>query len=253
MRIILVTATIQISLRTFSVEAQASFLYYVRGGCSHNAPLSFVCQKVHLMWPQTQTDHWLFKKKNFGFEDSRPRSHRQFLDHEESTFSEFGHAGRMVWIELVCLYLYKWNDTYSMCDWRRLRTICAFETSLSSQLFVIDLFTCSVNLRKVWPNKILVSLRINIVNLWRCLEYACVKRKWSEQPVHSLLIDSEVGWSGGAMVLGKLPVPGRPTILITVGQGPIALAIVAGGGGLDIFTLIYPLSSLSLSLGDGPI
>ena len=24
------------------------------------------------------------------------------------------------------------------------------------------------------------------------------------------------------MVLGKLPVPGRPTILITVGQGPIA-------------------------------
>ena len=37
------------------------------------------------------------------------------------------------------------------------------------------------------------------------------------------------------MVLGKLPVPGRPTILITVGQGPIALAVGAGGGGLDIF------------------
>ena len=31
------------------------------------------------------------------------------------------------------------------------------------------------------------------------------------------------------MVLGKLPVPGRPTILFTVGQGPIALAVVAGG------------------------
>ena len=44
------------------------------------------------------------------------------------------------------------------------------------------------------------------------------------------------------MVLGKLPVPGRPTILITVGQGPIALAV--GGGGLDIFTLIYHLSFL---------
>ena len=29
---------------------------------------------------------------------------------------------------------------------------------------------------------------------------------------------------GGAMVLGKLPVPGRPTIWITVGQGPTALA-----------------------------
>ena len=61
------------------------------------------------------------------------------------------------------------------------------------------------------------------------------------------------GWSGGAMVLGKLPVPGRPTILITVGQGPIVLAVGAGGGGLDIFTLIYRFSSFSLSLGDGPI
>ena len=61
------------------------------------------------------------------------------------------------------------------------------------------------------------------------------------------------GRGGGAMVLGKLPVPGRPTILITVGQGPIALAVGAGGGGLDIFTLIYPFSSFSLSLGDGPI
>ena len=56
------------------------------------------------------------------------------------------------------------------------------------------------------------------------------------------------GWSGGAMVLGKLPVPGRPTILITVGQGPIALAVGAGGGGLDIFTLICPFSSASPSL-----
>ena len=27
------------------------------------------------------------------------------------------------------------------------------------------------------------------------------------------------GWSGGAMALGKLPGPGRPTILVTVGQG----------------------------------
>ena len=52
------------------------------------------------------------------------------------------------------------------------------------------------------------------------------------------------------MVLGKLPVPGRPTILITEGQGPIALAVGAGGGG---FTLVYPFSSFSLPLGDGPI
>ena len=32
-----------------------------------------------------------------------------------------------------------------------------------------------------------------------------------------------------AMVLGKLPVPGRPTIWIIVGQGPTALAVGAGG------------------------
>ena len=55
------------------------------------------------------------------------------------------------------------------------------------------------------------------------------------------------------MVLGNLPVPGRPTTLNTVGQGPIALAVGAGGGGLDIFTLIYRYSSFSLSLGEGPI
>ena len=36
------------------------------------------------------------------------------------------------------------------------------------------------------------------------------------------------------MVLGKLLVPGRPTIWITVGQGPTALAVGAGGGCLDI-------------------
>ena len=48
--------------------------------------------------------------------------------------------------------------------------------------------------------------------------------------------------------------PGRPTILITVGQGPTALTVGAvHGGGLDIFTLICPFSSFSLSLGDGPI
>ena len=54
------------------------------------------------------------------------------------------------------------------------------------------------------------------------------------------------GWSGGAVVPGKLLVPGRPTVWITVGQGPTALAVGAGGGCLDIFTLIYPFSPLSL-------
>ena len=49
-------------------------------------------------------------------------------------------------------------------------------------------------------------------------------------------------------MLGKLPVPGRPTIWILVGQGPIALAVGAGGGCLDIFILLFPFFSLSPSL-----
>ena len=59
---------------------------------------------------------------------------------------------------------------------------------------------------------------------------------------------SPSGVSGGAMVLGNLPGPGRPTIRMIVWQGPIALAVDAGGDCLDIFTLLYPLSSLSPSL-----
>ena len=61
-----------------------------------------------------------------------------------------------------------------------------------------------------------------------------------------------VGWSDGAMALGNLPVPGRPTIWLIVGQGPTALAMGVGGGCLDIFTLIYPFSPLSISLGRRP-
>ena len=49
------------------------------------------------------------------------------------------------------------------------------------------------------------------------------------------------------MVLGKLPVLGRPIIWITVGQGPTALAVGAGRGCLDIFTLSI-LSFLFLPL-----
>ena len=54
------------------------------------------------------------------------------------------------------------------------------------------------------------------------------------------------------MVLGIRPVPGRPTIWMIVGHGPIAFAVGAGGGCLDSFPL-YPFSPLSLFLGDGPI
>ena len=50
------------------------------------------------------------------------------------------------------------------------------------------------------------------------------------------------------MVLGKLPVPGRPTIWISVGQGPTALAVGAGVGCLDILLSSILFSPLSPSL-----
>ena len=64
---------------------------------------------------------------------------------------------------------------------------------------------------------------------------------------HLSFLFSFWGWSGGAMVLGKLPVPGRPTILITVGQGPTALAVVRVGV-VWTFLLSSILSLLSPSL-----
>ena len=48
------------------------------------------------------------------------------------------------------------------------------------------------------------------------------------------------GWSGGAKVLGKLSVPGRPTSWMIVGQEPIALAVGAGEG----FVWTFFLSSI---------
>ena len=50
------------------------------------------------------------------------------------------------------------------------------------------------------------------------------------------------------MVLGKLPVPGRPTIWTIVGQGPIALAVGAGGGLFGHFYFPILLSPLPPSL-----
>ena len=47
------------------------------------------------------------------------------------------------------------------------------------------------------------------------------------------------------MVLGKLPVPGRPTVWIIVGQGPTG---GAGEGCLDIFSLVYHFCFLTPSL-----
>ena len=88
--------------------------------------------------------------------------------------------------------------------------------------------------------------KLAMIAVLASLQTATVEGGFSIQ--NDIKVSSRSGWSGGAMVLGKLPVPGRPTVWITVGQGPIALAVGAGGGGLDIFTLAYPFSSLSPSL-----
>ena len=50
-----------------------------------------------------------------------------------------------------------------------------------------------------------------------------------------------VGWCDG-------PGPGRPTIRMTVGQEPTALAVGAGGGCLVVSTLLYLFSLLSSRL-----
>ena len=56
-----------------------------------------------------------------------------------------------------------------------------------------------------------------------------------------------LGWSGGAMVLGKLPVPGRPANLDYSRARASALAVSAGGVVWTFFSLIY-LFFLSPSL-----
>ena len=50
------------------------------------------------------------------------------------------------------------------------------------------------------------------------------------------------------MVVGKLPVPGRPTIWMIEGQGPNCTCSRCGWGLFGHFTLIYPFSPLSPSL-----
>ena len=67
-------------------------------------------------------------------------------------------------------------------------------------------------------------------------------------------VSADWGWSGGAMVLGKLPVPGRPTDL-DYSRARAYCACGRCGWGLfgHFFSHLSLLFSFSLSLGDGPI
>ena len=64
----------------------------------------------------------------------------------------------------------------------------------------------------------------------------------------------QLGWSGGAKVLGKLPVPGRPTNL-DFSRARAYCACSRCGLGLfgHFFSPLPLLFSFSLSLGNGPI
>ena len=67
-------------------------------------------------------------------------------------------------------------------------------------------------------------------------------------------IEDNEGWSGGAMVLGKPPVLGRPTNL-DYSRARAYCAYSRCGLGLfgHFFSHLSFLSSFSLSLGGGPI
>ena len=62
------------------------------------------------------------------------------------------------------------------------------------------------------------------------------------------------GWSGGAMVLGKFLLPGRPTIWITVRQGPQYCACSRCGRGLfgRFYSHLFFLSSYPPLFGRRP-
>ena len=114
---------------------------------------------------------------------------------------------------------------------------------ISKNLYrVISLLKC-VTLKKY--TLLYISLTISLkmpISYFSILECSVfvVVRKW--------------GWSGGAMVLGKLPVPGRPTNL-DYSRARAYCAYSRCGWGLfgHFYSHLSFLSSFSLSLGDGPI
>ena len=65
-------------------------------------------------------------------------------------------------------------------------------------------------------------------------DFICVLTRW--------------GWSGGAMVLGKLPVPGRPTNLDYRRTRAYCACSRCGWGWFGLFSLVYHFSLLSPSL-----
>ena len=82
----------------------------------------------------------------------------------------------------------------------------------------------------------------------KVIKFACSLRGSAQALLSDMGPDVRGGWSGGAMVLVNFQCRGVLLVWIRVGQGPTALAVSAGGGCLDIFTLVYPFFALSPSL-----
>ena len=73
---------------------------------------------------------------------------------------------------------------------------------------------------------------------YRCKEMKDIRKKIKIFRILAAEVSVAVwGGSSGAMVLGKLPVPGRPTLGNILGQGPTALAVGAGG---VVLTFLLP-------------
>ena len=143
MHIIIVTVKLQISLCILSVESQAPFLYYVWGRCRQSAPLSFDClkKKVHLIQPQPQTDHTeCSNRKPLDFEDSHPPSHRQYLDHEESTKSIW--SNKSYGLDRIGLYMYqeKWYLKHVWMAKTRISLGTRYIPRFTRRFFVIYFF-----------------------------------------------------------------------------------------------------------------
>ena len=102
----------------------------------------------------------------------------------------------------------------------------------------------------IWSNgfgRIISYLRYTVMLI---LEFSGDKLNIAIKPGDRL----SMGWSGGAMVLRKLPVPGRPTYL---GKSEARTYCTCSGCGWRLFghffTRLSFLFSFSLSLGDCPI
>ena len=91
-------------------------------------------------------------------------------------------------------------------------------------------------------DKLFEALRVNLSPISNYFTFVLFERvvglagRWHRVTFST---GASLGWSCGAMVLGKLPVPGLLTSLENSRQGPTVLAVGAGGGCLNIFFLSH--------------